>query len=180
MEPNNCLMMLTGFLLEPTKTNKDFVKKVVMKALEHSPSIIDWFNRNQAHLHPKLGLYPPILIPRTVTASTEVRSLTVNEHSNPQIIWRIYIHPPSLDTKLAAEFITLAKEIQYARIHGYGNAKRTDFQCGICRGRDHPTAICPLKSVQGFFNNDPNPTHPNNIIKTPPHQGQPPHRRHPL
>ncbi|RXW11170.1 hypothetical protein EST38_g14685, partial [Candolleomyces aberdarensis] len=165
IDPDDFLMTLTGFLLEPTKQNESFIKTVVTKALEHSPTIIDWFNRNQAHLHPKLALYPPIHIPKTIAASTQVHALTVNENGGAQIVWGIYIFPPTLDNKLAAEFKTLAKEIQYASIHGYGNAKRTDFQCGLCRGRDHPTAVCPMKTVHGFFNKDPNPSHPNNTIE---------------
>ncbi|RXW13552.1 hypothetical protein EST38_g12302 [Candolleomyces aberdarensis] len=165
MDPGDYLMTVTGLLLEPTKPNEDFVKSVVTKALEHAPSIIDWFNRNQANLHPKLSLYPPILIPKTITSSTQISALTVNKNGGPQVVWRVYIFPPTLDPKLSTEFTTLAKETKYASIHGYRNTKRTDFQCGLCRGRDHPTATCPIKSVQGFFNNDPNPTHPNNTVE---------------
>ncbi|KAJ2914104.1 hypothetical protein MD484_g6324, partial [Candolleomyces efflorescens] len=164
-EPDDYLMTLTGFLLEPTKENEGFVKNIVANTLEHDPTIIDWFNRNQEKLHPKLSLYPPVQIPKTVAKSTEVHALTVNESGGPQIVWGIYIFPPTLDTKLAMEFIALAKDIQYPSVHGYGNAKRTDFQCGLCRGRDHPTAVCPMKGVHGFFNNDPNPSHPNNAVE---------------
>ncbi|RXW11697.1 hypothetical protein EST38_g14159 [Candolleomyces aberdarensis] len=158
MAPDDYLMTLSGFLLEPSKENEAIVKDIVATTLEHAPTIIEWFNRHQSNLHPRLNLYPAVDIPHCVASSIEVRALTVNESSGPQIVWRIYIHPPTLDIKLTAEFTALAKDIQYASVHGYGNAKRTDFQCGLCRGRDHPTIVCPIKTVHGFFNNNPNPS----------------------
>ncbi|KAJ2935710.1 hypothetical protein H1R20_g1385, partial [Candolleomyces eurysporus] len=151
-------MTLSGFLLEPSKENETIVKDTVANTLKHAPTIIEWFNRHQSNLHPRLNLYTAVDIPRCVASSIEVRALTVNESNGPQIVWRIYIYTPTLDVKLAAEFTALAKDIQYASVHGYGNAKRTDFQCGLCRGRDHPTVTCPIKAVHGFFNNNPNPS----------------------
>jgi hypothetical protein len=173
MIPDDYLMTLTGFPLEPNKEGEQFVKTIVASTLEHSPSTVDWYNRNQTNLHPKLAIYPPVKIPKTIASTTLVRALTVNENGGPQTAWGIYIYPPTLDVKLATKFISLAKELQYPSIHGYGTAKRTDFQCGICRGRDHPTAACLLKSVTGFFNNDPNPTHPNNLVDPTPNADKP-------
>ncbi|KAJ2920243.1 hypothetical protein MD484_g4, partial [Candolleomyces efflorescens] len=163
-EPDDYLMTLSGFLLEANKDGEAFVKTIVTSTLEHDPTIIDWYIRNQSNLHPKLALYESVKIPKNVAKSTIVHALIVNESTGPQVVWRIYIHTPTLDNKLAAEFIDIAKNINYPSIHGYGYAKRTDFQCGICRGRDHPTAACPLKNIHGFFNNDPNPSNPNNAV----------------
>jgi hypothetical protein len=167
MDPDDDLMTLTGFLLEANRASENFVETIVAKTLKHNPSIINWFNHNMRNLHPKLSLYSQVKIPKTVASTTRVRALTVNENGGPQIVWGVYIYPPTLDTKLATEFIALAKEIQYPSVHGHGNAKRTDFQCGVCRGRDHPTTVCPMKNVHGFFNNDPNPSHPNNATTNP-------------
>ncbi|KAJ2927837.1 hypothetical protein H1R20_g9250, partial [Candolleomyces eurysporus] len=148
-------MTLSSFLLEPSKENKAIVKDIVANTLEHTPTIIEWFNRHQVNLHSRLNLYTTIDIPCRVASSIEVCAL---ESSSPQIVWCIYIYTPTLDVKLTAEFTALAKEIQYASIYGYGNAKRTDFQCGLCQGRDHPTITCPIKAIHGFFNNNPNPS----------------------
>ncbi|KAF6747934.1 hypothetical protein DFP72DRAFT_1146969 [Ephemerocybe angulata] len=91
----------------------------------------------------------------TVTPLTVLNSFT----GEPEVVWGVSLTPFSTSQACMDEFRVLTKRIKIhaLEISGVCQFKRTDFNCSSCRGRDHPTGLCPLKTVPGFFDHDPNP-----------------------
>ena len=81
-----------------------------------------------------------------------------------RLVWRIYMDPPSLLTKVHTEWIKLLNGLKFESIYGQGIPINLR-QCAHCKSGDHPSGLCPLRSIPGIYN-PPNQQHEQDVSTT--------------
>ncbi|KAJ7689377.1 hypothetical protein B0H16DRAFT_1487232 [Mycena metata] len=71
------------------------------------------------------------------------------------LLWNIYFTPPkSIDFFRLLEWTTAARDLTYdTALHGTGVPRvgSDQFFCQGCKGYDHPSGLCPLPRITGWF-----------------------------
>ncbi|KAF6745428.1 hypothetical protein DFP72DRAFT_51907 [Ephemerocybe angulata] len=171
LPPSDLVMVLDGFFMEPNEKSEELILSLIGSLLRKSNKLAEWFMKDPEHHD---------LVPDTafdivdhITSILRVSPITVVKDNASRVLWRVYtLEAFTTSPRAMEEFIAIAKLIRYQGpfVIGVGKAKPTDWQCACCRGRDHPTGLCPLKQIPGVFDLDPNqhrPIQPPPAVDTP-------------
>ncbi|KAF6748281.1 hypothetical protein DFP72DRAFT_1146541 [Ephemerocybe angulata] len=160
--------------LDDSEASRGTVVKLLTTFLTNSRDLQVWLgaDRNRYDAVP-VGLVPHGIV-KWITDSITTSPISVTERGNTEIVWRIGVRAFSTSQACMRAFCIHLKSlrIQALEISGVAKFKRNNWNCASCRGRDHPTGLCPLKSIPGFFDLDPNPhtTQPAPVVSAPPPQ----------
>lgn len=161
--PTGYLMTIGGLHLDNDERGADIVTRII-KNFFLTPTFLRDFNIILGAM-PTENLTFARNVPDTEIAGLIIDSIRVSGLSvldnmgNTSTEWRVYVRKFSVSQD---DFDAVARMfngvcIQDRDAQGSATRKRSDYQCNCCRGKDHPSGLCPLKTVPGFFNNDPSP-----------------------
>lgn len=142
-------MTMGGLHIEDNKQNAREVEQII-KTFFLKPTFLKDFNVLLSTM-PKSKL--------TFAGNIPKHKTELNNMGNSNTEWRIYLtqFSTSQDNLDAVARTFNGVCIQDCNIQGNTTFKQSNQQCNCCRGRDHPSGLCPLKSIPGFFNNNPSP-----------------------
>ncbi|KII84253.1 hypothetical protein PLICRDRAFT_57654 [Plicaturopsis crispa FD-325 SS-3] len=109
--------------------------------------------------HPHFTAMTPVVAAQTIAASVRVSLLVLNlpRGTGTQKVWNIYVASPTTTVAQHALWKQLLTTVEYhSAFHGLGVWYSGPMTCSGCRGRDHPTGLCPYPKLPGW--NGPQPT----------------------
>jgi hypothetical protein len=148
------LMTLVGFVIPASPENETFVAGIVRARILEDTRFRTWIlaESNRDNI-------PARVLPGEEanfnTESITASAIEVKEGGEVVTAFRIHGFPPSNNHDVMDDFITWLKtSTYYPSKKGIGRPKKANYRCIVCRGCDHPTGLCPFKSVPGFFDNN--------------------------
>ncbi|KAF6741125.1 hypothetical protein DFP72DRAFT_863036 [Ephemerocybe angulata] len=156
--PSLFICTLEGYYeLDPTEANEKSVGDTVGRELATNAEIIKWAQYEPERYNALPAATPLHKVTEEIAKLITVRHLKVVERQQEIIVWRLYLtkHFTSRP-EYFKQFVEKVCAITFQRLEGAGKAKKTNYECACCHGRDHPTGLCPYKQVPGFFDRDPN------------------------
>ena len=141
---------LSGFPLDRSETSDLIVTRAARDAVRNDVHLCAFIMNN----HDNLSRVEPDHFINFVVGSIVIRSHAVVENDVSITVFNLYITPPTLIPDRMKEWIQGLKRLRYACFRGTGVSRQV-FYCDLCKGRDHPTTICPFVAIPGWPANPP-------------------------
>ena len=152
LEPDvtNFAICLSSFPLERSAASDLIMTRAACDAVRNDVHLCAFITNNYDNL---AHILPDQYI-NYVVGSIVVRSHTVVENSISITVFNLYITPPTCIPDRLKDWIQGLKRLCYACCRGTGVSRQV-FYCDLCKGRDHPTTICPFMAIPGWPANPP-------------------------
>ena len=141
---------LSGFPLERSEASDLIVTRAAREAVRNDVHLCAFITNN----YDNLARIPPDQYINYVVGSIVVRSHAVVENNISITVFNLYITPPTRIPDRLKDWIQGLKRLRYACFRGTGVSRQV-FYCDLCKGRDHPTTICPFTAIPGWPANPP-------------------------
>lgn len=153
-EVTDFAICLSGFPLERSVASDLIVTRAARDAIRNDVRICAFITNNNDNL----PLVQPDQYINFVVGSIVVKSHAIVEDNASITVFSLYITPPTRIPDRLKQWIQSLKQLRYGCFRGTGFACPV-FYCDLCKGRDHPTAICPFAAIPGWpasppFTND--------------------------
>ncbi|KAF6747241.1 hypothetical protein DFP72DRAFT_1149674 [Ephemerocybe angulata] len=157
--PSSFVGLYGGLYLDESDASRAIVIRLLSTHLRSWRDLQVWLGSDPAHHDAvPVGMMAGGVVD-WIASTLSAFPLRIVDRGTSEVIWRIHTATFSTSQAVMDRFARMLKtvRIQALEISGVSSFKRNNFNCGACRGRDHPTGLCPLKSAPGFFDLDPNP-----------------------
>lgn len=144
------VMTLGNLPLAPTRTNNRKVADTVKAKIISSRNLCSFIQRNRNNLPKNLD---GTAVVQHVVDSVHVTSFLVRERGDDIPVFNIYIKSPTINPDHNDLWVEKLRAISYTCIEGTGEAREL-YHCNDCKGRDHPSGLCPYKALPGWHRND--------------------------
>lgn len=144
------VMTLGNLPLEPTPANNAKVAETVKAKIVSSRPLHSFINHHRDNL-PKALNGPGVV--QYVVDSVQIKGFLLRERGDNIPVFNVYIHSPSTNPTTNDLWVQKLRLLTYTCIEGTGEAREL-FHCNDCKGRDHPSGLCPYKAIPGWHRND--------------------------
>jgi len=140
------VMTLEGFSVDASKDSNTKVEAIIHDTLCKDPDIEKFLTHYRDAL-------PDTTVPEATTLILDnltVDGLDIKISGEEVTVYRVYAYPPTTDTNILENWISLLRSKKYNSIsYGMATARenREHFGCNICKGADHPSGLCPYISI---------------------------------
>jgi hypothetical protein len=144
-EVTDFAICIAGFPLERSEASDLIVTRAARDAIKNDVHLCAFITNNNDNL----SLIQPDQYINFVVGSVVVRSHAIVEDGVPTTVFNLYVTPPTCVPDRVKQWIQGLKQLRYGCFHGTGFS-RPAFYCDLCKGRDHPTTICPFAAIKDW------------------------------
>ncbi|KAJ7908109.1 hypothetical protein B0H13DRAFT_1878904 [Mycena leptocephala] len=142
---------LDGFACVDSQASNDAIAAAIMRQLMSLQHIVDFLLQN-AKPHPNQA---PTAIASDVINSLHVFSARMARNKTTfYSVWNMYVNPPNMPLDRWMQWCAMVRNLTF-EVHRFGRGRpRTgdaQFKCTGCKSNDHPTGMCSLPSIPGWF-----------------------------
>lgn len=144
------IMTLGNLPLAPTPANNRKVADTVKAKIISSRNLCGFIQRNRNNVPASLDGASAI---QYIADSVRVASFHIRERGDDIPVFNVYITSPTTKPDNNILWAHKLRALNYTCLEGTGEAREL-FHCNDCKGRDHPSGLCPYKDIPGWHPND--------------------------